>query len=75
MVPLQSGQVSMTKIIDTIADDVYAILGKGVATPSDEQLLELGKAVALHVKRALEVQEPGPSVRPSNLGIKCDRKP
>jgi hypothetical protein len=65
----------VNKTLDTLADDVYAILGKGVATPSDEQLLELGKAIAQHVKRALEVQEPGPSVRPSNLGIKCDRKP
>ena len=67
--------MSKSKSIDTLVEDVYAILGKGVATPSDEQLLELGKAIAGHVKRALDKQEPGPSVRPSNLGIKCDRKP
>lgn len=64
----------MTKTLETLVEDVYGILGTGVAKPTDEQLEELGKAIARHVKYALAKPEPGPSVRPSNLGLKCDRK-
>lgn len=64
----------MTKTIDTLVEDVYSILGSGIAEPTDEQLDNLGKAIAAHVKRALRKEEPGPSVRPSSLGTKCDRK-
>ena len=68
------GTVPVTKSIDTLVEDVYGILGQGKVEPTDEQLDALGKAIAQHVKRALAKDVPGPSIRPSSLGTKCDRK-
>ena len=62
------------RTLETLVEDVYSILGTGKVMPSDEELDELGKAIAGHVKRALAKAEPGPAVRPSSLGTKCDRK-
>ena len=62
------------KSIDTLVEDVYSILGTGIAEPTEEQLDTLGKAIAEHVKNALRKPTPGPSIRPSSLGTKCDRK-
>lgn len=64
----------MVKTLETLVEDVYGILGTGTAQPTDEQLEALGKAIASHVKYALAKPEPGPSIRPSNLGLECDRK-
>lgn len=62
------------KTLDTLVEDVYSILGTGVVTPKDEDIEELGKAIASHVRNALAKPTVGPSIRPSSLGTKCDRK-
>jgi len=61
------------KQITSLIDDIYGLFGSG-HVPSQQSLDDLGKAIANHVKNALEKRVERKTVRGSNIGTPCDRK-
>src|SRR5688500_14670300 len=64
--------VMARKKISTLVEDIYALFGSG-KEPSEEDLADLGKAMASHIANAFKKREHG-GLRASNLGTACDRK-
>lgn len=63
----------MTKNIDTLVSDIYALFDRPTEVPAEE-LEALGQEIATTVGDALGRSEDPPSLRMSNLGTPCDRK-
>ena len=59
--------------IDTIVPDIYALFGSG-KEPNQNDLDELGKAMAMHISNAFKTRENLRALRGSLMGTKCDRK-
>lgn len=63
----------MIKKLETIVSDIYGLFGSG-KTPDQQDLDDLGKAMASHIATAFQVREPKGTLRASNIGTKCNRK-
>lgn len=60
--------------IDTLVQDIYAVVDKGINV-SEELSTEFGQSLsALVTSRLSEERQSGGYLRPSNIGEKCDRK-
>ena len=64
---------NMAKNIRTLVSDIYGLFGSG-HEPREENVNELAKAMATHVKAALAKREHKGTLRGSLIGTKCNRK-
>ena len=60
------------KTIKTLVSDIYNLFGSG-HEPREENVNELAKAMATHVKAALAKREHKGTLRGSLIGTKCNR--
>lgn len=64
----------MVKQLDTLVEDINAVLLKGVDEVSDEIAEQFGRNMAELLKRRMSNREDKSGLRMSNIGTPCDRK-